>query len=107
MNEVIDRTAVFLRGYGYELCLSWTAALMVMYSNQLIKFSKNIAKSWHFLFRVGFFVIVCALGYGLILVALASSLNRHLSRLENSWYLTAVLLGFLSLGILAEKKRQI
>ena len=41
------------------------------------------------------------------MVALANYLNRHLSRLENGWYLTAVLLGFLTLGILAEKKRQI
>ena len=107
MNEIIDRAAAFLRGHGYELCLAWTAALMVIYANQLIKFSKNIAKSWHFLFRVGFFVIVCALGYGLLIVALSKYLNRHLSRLENGWYLTAVLLGFLTLGILAEKKGKI
>ena len=107
MDGVIDLAAAFLRGHGYELCLAWTAALMVIYGNQLIKLSKNIAKSWHFLFRVGFFVIVCALGYGLLMVTLASYLNSHLSRLENGWYLTTVLLGFLTLGILAEKKRQI
>ena len=107
MNEVIDQAAAFLRGHGYELCLAWTASLMVVYGSQLVKFSKNIAKSWHFIFRVGFFVILCALGYGLLMVALASYLNRQLSRLENGWYLTAVLLGFLTLGILAEKKRQI
>ena len=107
MNEAIDRAAAFLRGHGYELCLAWTAALMVIYGNQLVKLSKNIAKSWHFLFRVGFFVIVCALGYGLLMVTLASYLGRQLSRLGNSWYLTAMLLGFLTLGILAEKKRQI
>ena len=107
MNEVIEQAAAFLRGYGYELCLAWTAALMVVYGNQLVKFSKNIARSWHFLFRVSFFVIVCALGYGLLMLALANYLNRQLSRLENGWYLTAVLLGFLTIGILAEKKRQI
>ena len=107
MNDIINDIARFLREHGRTICFAWTAALLVIYGGALARFAKNIAKAWHFVFRVLFFVLVCGFGYGLLTVFLARFLHSQLSHLDNIWYIVSVVAAFILLGILAEKKKQV
>ncbi|MBT8036760.1 MAG: DUF3392 domain-containing protein [Verrucomicrobiae bacterium] len=107
MQEIINNTAGYLRGHGDIICYAWTAAWLVLYGSVLAKFAKNVARSWHFVFRVLFFIVVCGFAYGMLTVLIASQIHQKLSRLNDSWYIVAVVSAFFLIGILAEKKRQI
>ena len=93
--------------HRYQICIAWVASLLVIYGGPIARAVRNVARSWHFVFRVLFFVFVCAFGYGWVTLFTASHLSKQMGRLSSYWELAVVLLGFFLLGILAEKKKQI
>ncbi|MFT5882137.1 MAG: H+/Cl- antiporter ClcA [Crocinitomicaceae bacterium] len=107
MNDIINDLARFLREHGWTLCYAWSASLLIIYGRVLANTAKNIAKTWHFFFRILFFLAVCGFGYGLLTVYLTKYLHRQLSQLPNLWYILAVFCAFLILGILADRKKQL
>lgn len=107
MNEIINDIARFLREHGRTICVAWTASLLVIYGSKLTGIAKDIAKTWHFVFRVLFFVLICGFGFGLLTVYVAQLLHSQLRGLSNLWVILSVTIAFIILGILAEKKKQI
>ena len=107
MTEYVNDAADLLRQYGYEICLAWTAALLLVFGNNINKIVKNVAKSWHFLLRVLWFTLVCGFCYGLVPLFLAKFLHEQWITLENLHLLVSTAVAFIVLGIFAEKKNYI
>ena len=107
MEDIINTIAKFLREHSWTLCYAWTASLLVIYGRALALTAKGIAKTWHFVFRVIFFMIICGLCYGLFMVYVTKFIHNHLTSLANIWYVLTVLCAFLILGIIADRKKYI
>jgi H+/Cl- antiporter ClcA len=107
VQEFINNIAGFIREYSMTCCFAWTSSLLVIYGDELIRFTKRIARSWHFVFRVLFFVVVCGFGFGAITIMLSRFLHSKMIGLNNLTLILAVLAAYLLLGLLAEKNRVI
>jgi len=107
LEEIINGIADLVREHSWTLCTAWAASLLVIYGGALAKFTKNIARSWNFAFRVLFFVAVCGFGYGILTLSIARLIHPQISKLGNTWLTLSVLGAFLLLGLLAEKRRVI
>lgn len=107
MDEIINTLAKFLRQNSSTLCMAWIASFMVIYGRELATLAKKVAKSWHFIFRVLFFVLICGFGYGLLGVYLSKLLNKQMIQLNSIWIIVATLGAFLLLGLIADKKKKI
>lgn len=107
MQDFINYVANLLREHGKTICYAWTAAVLVIYGKELSRFAKNVVKAWHFIFRVLFFVIICGVFYGMLTVFVAELIYKNVSKLNNVWYIIAVLAAFFIVGFLADRKKQI
>lgn len=107
LQDIINPIAGFIREHSWTICIAWTASLLVIYGDDLARLTKGVARSWHFVFRVLFFVVVCGFGYGLITIFLARLIHSQLVRLDNLWLTISALAAFLLLGFLAEKHKVI
>ena len=103
----LDELAGWVAHNRYQICIAWVASLLVIYGVPIARVVKKTAKSWHFVFRILFFVIVCAFGYGWVTLFAAKQLSKQLSQLSSYWEIAVVLLAFIFLGCLAERKKQI
>ncbi len=93
--------------YYQEIALTILATVMVVYGDVLNKHIKNLLKPYHFIIRTGVFVLVCAFGYGLLLVFLTPYTKQLIIMIPNMYRGISVLSIFLLLGYLAEHRRYI
>ncbi len=107
LQDLINNLAGFIREHSWTTCIAWTASLLVIYGDDLVRLTKKIARAWHFVFRVLFFVVVCGFGYGFITLLLARFLRSQMLSLNNLSLTISVIVAFLLLGFLAEKNRVI
>lgn len=107
LADFFHTIASFLLKHSWTLCMAWTASLLVIYGNKLVKISKEVVKSWPFLLRLLFFIFVCGLGFGMLTVFTANFLNSQINSLNDIQIVAVVLLAFLLLGLLAEKNKVI
>jgi len=106
LMEYVNDAARWVRSNAHGICLAWAASVLVIYGTELARCAKSIAKEWHFVFRLLFFVIVCAFGYGWLSLFLAAKLSGQVKQLSNIWILVAVSLMFIIIGLIADKKQQ-
>ena len=106
-QETINSLAGFIREYIWTVCFAWTASLLVIYGDELVRFTKRIARSWHFVFRVLFFVVVCGFGFGAVTIMLARFIHTKMASLNDLSLILSVLAAYLLLGFLAEKNKVI
>ncbi len=107
IEQIINSVAGYIRANSWTLCTAWAASFLVIYGGPLAKFTKNIARTWSFVLRVLFFVVVCGFGYGFLTLLIARSIHSQILKLSNVWLDSAVLGAFLLLGFLAEKRKLI
>jgi len=95
-----------LQQYHPQVGLAMASTVLVIYGNDINRFLRKHIRSWSFVCRLLFFISLCAFGYGLAVVYSSRLLSRFLGSL-NPWEFAGVTLGgFLLLGILAERKKQ-
>ncbi len=90
-----------------EISLAIMATLLVIYGETINRIIKRRISGMHFLFRTLIFILLCAFGYGALLVFVAPILSEQLATVSMI-YLGPLVLGiFVILGVIAEKKNQI
>jgi H+/Cl- antiporter ClcA len=107
LQEAITSLAGYIREFSWIICLAWTSSLLVIYGDELVRFTKRIARTWHFIFRVLFFVVVCGFGFGALTIMLSRFIHSKMISLNNLPLILAVLAAYFLLGFLAEKNRVI
>lgn len=90
-----------------EIAMAIMATLLVIYGETINGMIKKQINGMHFIFRTLIFILLCAFGYGALLVFVTPLLGKWLASV-GMIYLGPLILGiFITLGILAEKKNRI
>ena len=90
-----------------EIALAIMATVLVIYGETINRMVKRQTSGMHFFFRTLVFILLCAFGYGALLVFVTPLLGKWLASVSMV-YLGPLVLGiFITLGILAEKKNRI
>lgn len=83
------------------------ATLLVIYSETVNRLFKRQIGGLHFIFRTVLFILLCAFGYGALLIYVTPMLARLLASV-GMIYLGPLVLGiFIILGVIAERKNRI
>lgn len=97
----------WMRPHLLQISMAFVATLLVVYGNTINKAIKRHINHYSFFLRVTIFVTICAFGYGLIMVFTTPFLAKLLARLEKLYLSPVVILSFLAVGVLAERRNQI
>jgi membrane protease YdiL (CAAX protease family) len=97
----------WIQPYYSEIALIILATLLVIYGDLLNKHIKRMVHSYHFLIRTLVFVLVCAFGYGLVVVYLSPYVKELILFIPYLYRGLSLFLLFLLLGYLAENRRYI
>jgi len=107
LDELIKDFASLIRDHSWTICFAWTASLLVIYGDEMLRITKSIAQAWHFAFRLLFFVIICGFGYGALTIFISRYLHGKMILLSNLWLCISVIAAYIFLGFLAERNRVI
>jgi len=86
------------------LGMAWVASLLVVYGSDLMQWVKKTIGTWPLLIKLGVFVLISALGFGLLTQWMTPWLVAQMSGLSDLWLAPVVLGGYLAVGLLAQKK---
>lgn len=110
MHEIkmmIIEFSQWLYPWLWEISLAIMATLLVIYGDTINRMVKRQITSLHFIFRTLIFILLCAFGYGALLIFVTPYVSKLLASV-NMIYLGPLVLGiFIGLGIIAEKKNRI
>jgi len=95
----------WLWGHRQLLITSWVAVLLVVYGGELNAAVRRIMQPYHFMFRMSAFILLCTFGYGALAVYGQLAINFGLIHLNKNWFASIVIVTFLVLSFLAERKR--
>ncbi|MBT0585616.1 DUF3392 domain-containing protein [Alteromonas oceanisediminis] len=93
--------------YYTEIALTILATLLVIYGDVVNKNIKRQLQSLHFILRTLVFVLICAFGYGLLVIFLTPVVKQGLLMIPSLYRGTSIVAIFLLLGYLAEHRRYI
>ncbi len=97
----------FLRLHLHDIARSIIATLLVTFGSDINRFIKGIVKNNHFAVRLGVFVLLCAIGYGVATLFLADILLKMLESIPRQFLALGILIIFIFLGLIAESRKQI
>ncbi len=105
LNEAMSPIANWMRGHLGAISLMMVATLLVVYGSNLNGLVRNAIGGFHLIIRVVIFVALCAFGYGLITVYTVPWVAQAIGMLPNLWLPPVVVVIFIALGVVAERKR--
>ncbi len=91
--------------YSSEITLAFVATCLVLFGDNINAWIRRRVKNFFFLFRIFIFIILCAVGYGLMTVTIQPLIHDLFLRIPRNYSFGCVVFCFIYLGILAEKKR--
>lgn len=103
----MDQLTHFLRQHLHDIAMSMIATLLVIYGSDINRFIKRLIKKQLFIIRLGIFVLVCAIGYGVATLFLAEALFKMLAAIPRQFLTLSILIIFILLGLTAETRKQI
>ena len=83
------------------------ATLLVIFGSDINRTVKRLIGRPHFLVRLGIFVLVCAIGYGVAAIFLTEFLMRMLATIPRQFLSISIIGIFILLGLAAESRKQI
>lgn len=89
-----------------EIAMAIMATLLVIYGETVNRMVKRQVSGMHFLFRTLIFILLCAFGYGALLVFVTPMLSKWLAAVGMTFLGPLVVGIFIILGIIAEKKNR-
>ncbi|MBF0675061.1 DUF3392 domain-containing protein [Pseudomonas sp.] len=92
------------RGHLSEIALTLMATLLVLFGPSLNSWLRRQIGSLNFFLRTLLFMVFCALVYGLGIVFVTPWLVKGLAQLNNYSLAPVLLLAFVMLGIIADRR---
>jgi hypothetical protein len=107
INEIMVSCSAQMHPYLPQIAAALVATLLVVYGSSINALVKRWVGGMHFIIRLLVFVALCSFGYGFLALIL-SRLFLNMFQKINSFYLAMVVVViFIIVGVLAEKKNQI
>lgn len=103
--SIIASIASEMRAYNSEIAFALVATTLIIFGGVINAFVRNLVKSWNVVLRVAVFVLLCAVGYGVLAAWLTGFLQGQLRGLTSLMYVLVVVGSFVVLGLLAERAR--
>lgn len=91
----------------HAISIAVIASLLVIYGSDINRFIKRLVGGSHFVIRLGIFMLVCAVGYGLATILLAELLRNALVMIPRQYLVLSIIGIFGLLGLLADSRRQV
>lgn len=107
IQSVLTQLSQWMQPYYSEIALTILATVLVVYGDVFNKHIKRMISPYHFIIRTAVFVLICAFGYGLLVVFATPYVKQLILWIPYLYRGLAVLLVFLLLGYLAENRRYI
>lgn len=107
VNSVLLQLTQLLAPFYTEIAMTLMATLLVVYGDLLNKQIKRALAPFHFILRTLAFVLICAFGYGALLVLLTPFTKQLLLMIPALYQGISIVAIFLLLGYLAEQRRYI
>ena len=104
INPILLQLSNWVHPWLSELSLAFIATLLVVFGQRVNTALKAFTAGTHFILRTLAFIFLCAVGYGLLTVNLARWLHLGLDQLAYKWLGLVVILCFVGIGVLAERK---
>ena len=106
-EAILSTITQWMSPYYTEIALTILATLLVVYGDVLNKHIKRQLKPLHFVFRTLIFVLICAFGYGLLIIFFTPFVKQALLMIPSLYRGMSIVAVFLLLGYLAEHRRYI
>jgi len=106
-REVLFALADWIRPHSDNIALALIATLLVVYGDDINRAVKNQLRPYPYIVRLIGFVVLCAFGYGALTVYATPVLEDMINRIPSLYLAPVVMLLFLMVGLLAERRRQI
>ncbi|MCJ8320977.1 MAG: DUF3392 domain-containing protein [Colwellia sp.] len=107
MQSFLIELGSWFRPYQYQTAMAIIATVLVIFGNDINSAIKKLVSKQHVFVRVVIFVLVCAVGYGLLTVWLTQILAQQLSYISNLYIAPCIFFIFLVLGAYAQRQRHI
>lgn len=107
MLQLLNELGLMVRPHLYQIATMIIATLLVIYGNEVNQVIRRQISGLHFILRAAIFVLVCAFGYGYLLVGFTPVLSSWLHQIPLHLVAPATLAILLLLGVLAERKKQL
>jgi hypothetical protein len=96
-----------MRPYLHQIAVALSVTLLAVFGNDINRWVKSSVRKHPFPIRLSVFVLLVAFGYGLAGLLVSSLLTRMLVNVDNRYLAAVVLLSFVAVGVLAERKGDI
>ena len=105
LNEFFLPLSTWLKPHLGFVSTGFTTALLVVFGDSINRAVKNHFRQNHFIVRTAVFILLCSIGYGLLTAWITPAVRRTLVYFGDIYLGPVVILAFLGLGILAERKK--
>ena len=108
MEDMLPHLAApsaWVRAHMGTISSAITTTLLVIFGDDINRFVKRRIRGYHFILRTGAFVLLCAVGYGMLSVAGAPAVSRVLRYFGDQYLALSVPAAFVVMGVLAERKK--
>lgn len=106
-NQVSNQLASWFLPHLSQIALTIIVCLIALYANDLNKFIKRLFARKHFIIRTVIFIIVTAFGFGALTLFVTPLLIKLLLLFGKIYMPWLLLVAFIVLGVLADRKNQI
>ncbi|MFT2090791.1 DUF3392 domain-containing protein [Paraglaciecola sp. 2405UD69-4] len=103
----LSNISAFMQPYYSEIALTLIATILVVFGDLLNKYIKRLISPYHFIIRTCVFVLICAFGYGLLIVFVTPYIKQLILLIPHTYRGLGIISAFLLLGYLAENRRYI
>jgi hypothetical protein len=107
VQSALTQLTQWIQPYYSEVALTILATILVVYGDVVNKHIKRMISPYHFVIRTTVFVLICAFGYGLLVVLVTPYVKQLIIWVPYLYRGLAVVLVFFILGYLAEHRRYI
>ena len=101
--DLIVTLSRWSRSHLYDNSLAIMATLLVLFGPGINAWVQRNTASMNFIFRTLIFVVLCALGYGLLIIFATPYLAKGLGLFNNFTLAPVLILVFFIIGILADR----
>jgi hypothetical protein len=101
--DLIVTLSRWSRSHLYDISLAIMATLLVLFGPGINAWVQRSTASMNFILRTLIFVLLCAVGYGLVIVFVTPMLAKGLGHFNNFTLAPVLILVFFIIGILADR----